>query len=289
MAMEPSDRKLAAATFVTVAALGLAAHFVNPPQAAPLAVAGGTAVLAVLYRRWKGDTASRIQDSVRQVTSELDGVRAELRVNRAEIEETRALVALQEPRFATPLPWSNWALPPRGLLDALKTVQEFDAPTIVDCGSGVSTLHFARAVKEIGRGRVVALEQDPAWAAYIERILERNGLQQFARVVVAPLQDASFCGRATRWYAVPADLLPADARVDVVIADGPTGQDGSLTRIGALPYFFDRLSERGAVFLDDTRRPEEQEICRLWREQFPVTETSIGAEHGMSKFTRRRA
>jgi hypothetical protein len=34
-------------------------------------------------------------------------------------------------------------------------------------------------------------------------------------------------------------------------------------------------------------RAEEQEICRLWREAYPVVETSVGSEHGMSKFTRR--
>lgn len=289
MPFSSSDRKLGVAAFAGITALGVAAHFVYAPLVVPVTVGAAAAMLAMLYRRWKDDTAARLKDAVRQVADEIDGVRAEIRANRAEIEETRAMVALQEPRFATPLPWSNWALPPRGLLDALKTAQEFDAPTIVDCGSGVSTLHFARAVKEIGRGQVIALEQDAAWAAYIQKILERNGLAEHARIVVAPLQDATFCGRATRWYAVPADLLPAGAKVDVVVADGPTGQDGSLTRIGALPFFWERLSDRGAVYLDDTRRPEEQEICRLWREQYAVTETSIGAEHGMSKFTRRRA
>lgn len=289
MPFSSSDRKLGAAAFAGIAALGIAAHFVYAPLVVPLTVGAAGAMLAMLYRRWKDDTAARLRDAVRQVADEIDGVRAEIRANRGEIEETRAMVALQEPRFGTPLPWSNWALPPRGLMDALKTVQEFDAPTIVDCGSGVSTVHFARAVKEIGRGQVIALEQDAAWAAYIEKILERNGLAQHARIVVAPLQDATFCGRATRWYAVPADLLPAGAEVDVIVADGPTGQDGSLTRIGALPFFWERLSDRGAVYLDDTRRPEEQEICRLWREHFAVAETSIGAEHGMSKFTRRRA
>lgn len=219
----------------------------------------------------------------------VESLRQELKTNRAEIEETRALVAVQEPRFATPLPWSNWAVPPRGLLEILKTVQEFDTPTIVDCGSGVSTLHFARAVREIGGGRVIALEQDAAWAAYIQKLLERNGLQSFAKIVVTPLVDATYAGHAVQWYQVPADLLPAGAMVDVIVADGPTGRDGVLSRIGALPHFFDRLSERGAVFLDDTTRPEEQEICKVWREQYAVTETSVGTEHGMSKFTRKRA
>ena len=37
----------------------------------------------------------------------------------------------------------------------------------------------------------------------------------------------------------------------------------------------------------DTNRPDEQEICRLWREGYAVKEAGIATEHGMSKFTRR--
>lgn len=204
-----------------------------------------------------------------------------------ETDETRALAALQEPRFATPLPWSDWSLPPRALLEILTAVQRFDAPVIVDCGSGVSTLYLARAVRAIGRGQVVALEQDAAWGASVTRLLEQNDLQAWGRVVVVPLQDLTVCGRSSPWYAPPADLLPSDSRVDIVVVDGPVGRDGVLVRLAALPHFWDRLSDRAVVFLDDTLRPEEQEICRLWREQFPVTEAKLGTEHGMSKFTRR--
>jgi hypothetical protein len=289
MAMDSGDRKLGLGVFAAVAVLGLAAHFAWPPLTVPVTVGAAAGLLAALYRRWKGDSAFRVGEAVRQVSSELDVVRADIRGTRVEIEETRALVALQEPRFTMPLPWTNWALPPRGLLEVLKTIQEFDAPVIVDCGTGVSTLHLARAVREIGKGRVIALEQDADWAAFVRKLLERNGLQQYVTIHVTQLENTTICGRETQWYALPADLLDANARIDVVIADGPTGRDGSLTRIGALPRFWERLSDRGAVFLDDTRRPEEQEICRIWREQFAVSETSVGTEHGMSKFTRRRA
>lgn len=278
--IERDGRRVGLAAFAVVAVVGAAAQLLFPPAAIPMTVGAAAGVLAVMSRRWKNHVVWQVENSARSI-------RTEIEETRTEIEETRALVALQEPEFALPLPWTGWSLPPRGLLEVLKTVQEFDAPTIVDCGSGVSTLHLARAVREMGRGRVIALEQDPAWATYIRQLLERNDLQSWATIVVAPLETAVVCDRTTTWYALPDDVLPADARVDVLVVDGPTGKDGVLARLGALPHFWGQLSDKAAVFLDDTVRPEEQEICRLWRERYAVVETSVGAEHGMSKFTRR--
>jgi hypothetical protein len=267
--------------FAVVAVVGAAAQLLFPPAVVPVTVGSAAGILAVISLRLKNNLVSRLDEQGR-------GIRTAIKETRTEIEETRALVALQEPKFALPLPWTGWSLPPRGLLEVLKTVQEFDAPTIVDCGSGVSTLHLARAVREIGKGRVVAIEQDPAWAAYIQQMLERNDLQSWATIVVAPVEEAVICDQTTTWYDLPGDVLPADARVDVLVVDGPTGQDRVLTRLGALPNFWGRLSRKAAVFLDDTMRPEEQETCRLWRERYPVVETSVAAEHGMSKFTLRK-
>ena len=243
---------------------------------------GGAALAAALMiaRRWKNA-------SFHDLNAAIAGVRRDVALVRAEIEETRALVALQEPRFSIPLPWSAWALPPRGLLEVLKTIQQFEAPVVVDCGSGVSTLHMARAVREIGRGRVIALEQDADWAEYIRRMLARNGLDQWATIVVAPLEPVQLLDRQTSWYALSAGALPSDARIDVVVVDGPRGTEGELTRLGALPRLWDKLSNRAVVFLDDTNRPDEAMICKLWRENFAVDEVSLGSEHGMSRFTRR--
>ena len=280
MRLTRSERRIGLATFAVVVLVGSAALLFFPPAVIPLSVGSAAAMLAVISLRFKNELGARADEHGRQL-------RSEIAEGKTQIEETRALVALQEPRFSPPLPWTGWSVPPRGLLEILKTVQEFDAPTIVDCGSGVSTLHLARAVRDIGKGRVVALEQDAAWAAYVRRLLERNDLQSWASVVVAPVAEVSLGNRSTRWYALAKDALPADARVDVLVVDGPTGQDGVLSRYGALPYFWNRLSDRAAVFLDDTMRAEEQEICRLWREAYPVVETSVGSEHGMSKFTRR--
>ena len=275
-----SDLWMGTVAFIAVAAAGTAASLITPTAALPITVGVAVATLLIIGRRWKNTAYRDLDSAIAHVRKQVAGVQAE-------IEETRALVALQEPRFSIPLPWSNWALPPRGLLEVLKTLQQFDSPTVVECGSGVSTLHCARAVSAIGRGHVYALEQDADWAAYIRRMLERNGLEKWATIVVAPVEKAVICDRPTAWYALPENAFPAGTSIDVVLVDGPRGTDGELTRLGAVPRLWDRLSERAVVFLDDTNRPDESAIAQLWRERFAVSETSTGSEHGMSRFTRR--
>jgi hypothetical protein len=275
-----SDLRIGLAAVSALTVVGFVTSWLYAPAAVGVTVGCAVAAVLIVARRWKNTLFHDLNESLVEM-------RRDLRVAHGEIEETRALVALQEPRFAIPLPWSNWALPPRGLLEVLKTVQQFESPTVVDCGSGVSTLHLARAIREIGRGRVIALEQDADWATYIQRMLERNGLESWAKIVVAPVESCVICDRQTAWYTLPDQAIAADTRIDIVVVDGPRGRDGEVSRLGALPRLWDRLSERGAVFLDDTNRPDEQEICRVWRERYPVVETGIATEHGMSKFTRR--
>jgi predicted O-methyltransferase YrrM len=247
-----------------------------------IAVAVSSGALLITGRRWKNTHFGELNKSIADLRKEVVAVRAEL-------EETRALVALQEPRFAVPLPWSNWALPPRGLLEVLKTVQEFESPTIVECGSGVSTMHLARAVREMGGGRVIALEQDADWADYMRRMLARSGLANHATIVVAPIEKTVVCDRPTTWYALPDSALPGGTSIDVVLVDGPRGAEGELSRLGALPRLWDRLSSRAVVYLDDTDRAEERAIAQLWRERFAVSESPTHSQHGMSRFTRRGA
>ena len=79
----------------------------------------------------------------RDLDQPIAALRRDLAGVRAEIEETRALVALQEPGFSIPLPWSNWALPPRGLLEVLRTIQQFEAPVLEEFNDHMTTGYLA--------------------------------------------------------------------------------------------------------------------------------------------------
>jgi len=205
--LNKTEVRLGLAAFGAIAVVGFATQLLLPALPVPITVGAATGSLLIVFRRWKNTL-------FRDLHAPVVGLRAELPGIRGEVEETRALVALQEPRFGIPLPWSNWALPPRGLLEVLKTVQELESPTIVDCGSGVSTLHLARAVRELGKGRVIALEQDADWADYIRRMLERHDLASWATLVVAPVEPArSAIGRPRGTRCRPTRSRQASASI----------------------------------------------------------------------------
>ena len=203
----------------------------------------------------------------------------------AEALELRAQLQLQEPAFEHPLPWSGWALPARALLDVVGTVLIRGGRTVVECGSGVSTLYLARLLKATGAGHVYSLEHDEKWAALVDSMLDRNALADWATVIRAPLRSQTILGHETSWYEIPDGALPQDP-VDVLLVDGPVGLRAPLARLGALPFFHERLAADAVVFLDDAVREDEQQIKEIWCREYDMEATYVDTTHGLLKFER---
>lgn len=139
--------------------------------------------------------------------------------------------------------------------------------TVVECGSGSSTVWLAAACRSRGRGRVVALEHDESYAAQTAAALADNGLSDLAEVRHAPLESVQLDGEPWRWYERGAW---ADLRaVDVLFVDGPPGVTGPLARYPALPLLAETLQDGALVVLDDTHRSDESEILSRWQQEGP--------------------
>jgi predicted O-methyltransferase YrrM len=162
----------------------------------------------------------------------------------------------------------DWAITPATLLTVIDDVYARPGPvTILECGSGSSTLFFALALSERGNGgRVVSLESSAAYAEETRRHLRRHGVQGIATVVDAPLVDQVLAtGEKRLWYDLAG--LPELDKIDVLFVDGPLGATSRLARYPAYPAFRTRLSDGALIVLDDTDRPQEQEILERWRSE----------------------
>jgi predicted O-methyltransferase YrrM len=150
----------------------------------------------------------------------------------------------------------------------LGTVQIQRARTVVECGSGVSTLVLARHFRITGDGHVYALEHDRWWYELMQEwLLERN-LADYATVIYAPLERVEVDRGTFTWYSLAAAKPVLDlSRIQLLLVDGPPGVVGSLARYPALPLLRSRLAPSSVVVLDDAQRPDEQRIGRLWEEQ----------------------
>jgi predicted O-methyltransferase YrrM len=149
---------------------------------------------------------------------------------------------------------------PAGLVSICNEIVHGRRTSIVECGSGVSTVVLARLLRQRGAGgRVIALEHDADWAQLVNELLAQDQLSEFGRVVLAPLEGEP------AWYSL-GSLTELPSTIDLLIVDGPPADrpGNGLRRAPALSILEPRLSETAVVYLDDINRPGEQSVLEGW-------------------------
>lgn len=154
------------------------------------------------------------------------------------------------------------------LLDRLAdTLSGYEAPHVLEMGSGAGTRVLATLVRNRG-GKLSTLEHDATWQGRTSADLAAAGLDGTATVHLCPLIPVETFGVHGRFYDM--QRLRDPGPFDVVVVDGPPEVTNRLARLPALPAVSRLLSRDGFhVFLDDYERPDEQETVRLWREAAP--------------------
>ncbi len=185
----------------------------------------------------------------------------------------------------------TWALDAQTINFLEQEITERQPNTVLEFGSGLSTLCLARFMTEQGHAAlpcVFSIEQNEWQIEKTQKQLAALGLQSYVRMLHAPLTTQSIEGIETECYDLPETRLReflGDSRPEFVIVDGPCG-DGTV-RFGTLPLVKDVLAPDAVFFLDDAFRPEELDVARRWQElpYLPLTEMrKIGKGLLMGKF-----
>lgn len=168
------------------------------------------------------------------------------------------------------LPWSTGAMRPAGLVTLLNDVWLRTPSLIVELGSGLSTILIARLLRQLGQGRLLAVEHDEVWAIRIQRQLDREGLADVADVVRAPLRPHVRSWGGSEWYDDHAIVAAVDrSLIDLLVVDGPPAwQLGSeRARYPALGSLASSLAAGATVVLDDVERAGEQDVIARWERE----------------------
>lgn len=175
----------------------------------------------------------------------------------------------------------GWALSPDALSYVLQLVRSRHPRTIVECGSGASTLQLAATQARLERpARIISLEHDAEFAAQTVRRLEAAGLAHLAEVRVAPIEPVVVQGSTIPWYSTSA--LDGIDDIDLLLVDGPPADLDPMVRYPALPLLKDRLGPSCVVLLDDTIRQQEKDVAARWSQESPEFEvTALDLEKGM--------
>lgn len=149
----------------------------------------------------------------------------------------------------------------------IRVCHRYQPRTVVEAGSGMSTVLFAAALRDLGAGHVTALEHNPEYADETRRLLAERGLSDRATVIDAPLVRTVIEDETYLWYDLAEADLPTS--IDLLFVDGPPGSTGPQARFPAVALLYGYLSPEALVVLDDTHRSDEQAVVERWRQFLP--------------------
>lgn len=230
----------------------------------------------------------RLQKMHRQMRRLKESLRGEVASqSRSLYEQLESLSGLyRELDMAAGLPpMRGWAGSPDFLWHLVRHARRRRPRVVVECGSGVSTVVLARCMQLNGEGHVYSMDHDPVFAEKTRGELKAYGLDAWATVFDAPLGVREINGECWTWYT--SVEVPEGIDIDMLVIDGPPYTTGDLARYPAGPLLLDRVTEGGAVFMDDYGRTDEKAVARRWREEWPdYIFTELRAEKGLLQMTR---
>jgi predicted O-methyltransferase YrrM len=139
--------------------------------------------------------------------------------------------------------------------------------TVVELGTGASTLVVGKALKLAGGGRLISCDQHAQFSQATHTWLNEHGIDADFRAAPLTTPPGGWPGM---WYDPGA--LPD--RIDLLVIDGPPWTIHPFVR-GSAEALFDRISIGGTVMLDDAARPGERVVARKWRRKWPNFEFKL--------------
>ncbi len=214
------------------------------------------------------DQSSRLREAVTRQERELRlSIMDQIDNQVVLLEDYMQLMRLVPMSLPMPRP-GTWAASEDLLLWLAGEVLEHRPRTVVDLGSGQSSVWMAAAMRTAGYdGRVIGVDHDELFAQGTRELARRQGVEDWLTVIHAPLREQVIEGRSVRWYDL--DALAGIEGIDLLCIDGPPGQGVSHARWPALPALHARLSAEATVVLDDMIRRDEQEILEEWTGLYP--------------------
>ena len=178
-------------------------------------------------------------------------------------EETRALIYLQAclPNVHGFYKFGGWAASAAYISDLVSFIFQNHSQVVVECGSGLSTLYAAAALKVTG-GNLLVLEHDQRFLAQTKRMLERNSLLDHVTIELAPLKEQKILGQNCVWYSLDHAILEKSA--DLIVIDGPPQALSELSRYGAASII-ERSAPHCGILVDDLDTDEMNSVLAAWR------------------------
>ncbi|MCA9135927.1 MAG: class I SAM-dependent methyltransferase [Planctomycetales bacterium] len=171
------------------------------------------------------------------------------------------------------VPWSAAAMRPESVVMLANEILINRRCSVLELGSGVSTLFGAAAIAQLGDGHIDSVDQDEDWIKIVRQMLCDRNLESFVTFHHAPLvnrQDIRWPSGMTAVgdYFDTSKIEQAiqEGSKSLIIVDAPTAyQVGrEYARFPAFQVFRKYFADEFTIILDDILRHGERRAVEHW-------------------------
>lgn len=182
-----------------------------------------------------------------------------------QIEAMFSLFSVIKPVRPLP-PMRDWAVSPDFANIVVREVLNRKPKTILEYGSGISTLLMSYCVKNSQHGHIWSLDHDEEYVRLTKDLLKSHNVEDVSTVLFAPLKGITLSGESWLWY----DTAPLDTigPVDLVVVDGPPKRTQKMARYPALFMLAKFLNEDAIIILDDASEKHLRDAVKQWKQDF---------------------
>jgi predicted O-methyltransferase YrrM len=214
----------------------------------------------VLYKKQRRNT----EKVIREINKASNELKKTISHTYYQSEAYAQLMQLLDFKSSIP-PTRGWAASPDLLMTIYETVKKINPSLVVELGSGVSTLVAAKS----GAKKVVSLDGSKEYAAKTRELIKEHRVRGVDVRFAALLPYVN----GLTWYDV--SVIKDLKKIDLLIVDGPPGNNNPESRYPALKEFKDKLSPRAVVILDDVNREGERKLAEDFAAALPNHELVI--------------
>lgn len=174
------------------------------------------------------------------------------------------------------LPYNIWSISPSAMMVIVNHILINDVKTIVEFGSGISTIFLNNLSKKNKLGlKIISVDHDENWQKIIKEKYEVDEVT----FVHCPLSTKmTYEGNEYQWYDVTKLNGIQKESIDFIIIDGPIGSVSPYERAGAFEFFKSELSRPSfSCFLDDTNQGRLRDVMASY-----LPEARFYAEFGIA-------
>lgn len=215
-----------------------------------------------------------------KIKNDLRKFKLELSISSKKLDDTYSMAIVQSLLNNRPyLPINGGALRPFCLAYVLNEIIIGQRKSIIEFGSGMSTILIARLIKENNiSARFISVEHNKEWIGVLKSQLQNEGLSEIVEIIHTDLVVGDTeLGEVTSYDFDKIKKEIFNIKFDLIIVDGPPAntETSKYSRFPILLELRNHLFDDFCFLLDDAERSGEKKTINEYRRIYPTLKFSL--------------